>query len=321
MIFEKKIISLYERILLKRRDNDGRSYVFKKEDFPGLESRELFFEGDKGQRLCAYVYYRGGERTDELIMFDHGMGCGHASYMTEIDALTRRGHTVFTYDHTGTLLSGGENIGGFSQSLSDLDRAVKFVRSMKEYESTKISVVGHSWGGYSTMNIVALHPEISHVVALSGFVSPKLIQEQVLVGVLRLYRPTLFNLEREALPDYYLFDARESLGKSDVKALIIHSRDDRVCNFKHHFLALRRALEDKERIQFLVLDKRGHYPHYTEEGVKYKVAYKKKQHAMAKRGKLDTDAQRASFIAQYDLSKMHEQDEGFWDNVSNFLNS
>ena len=189
MIFEKKILGFYKKILLRRHDPDGSVFYFKKEDFDGLCSTDTSFLGDKGQRLSAHFYYRGEKRYDRLVMFDHGMGCGHAAYMREINEITKRGYTVFTYDHTGTLESEGESIGGFSQSLSDLDRAVKFVRSLVEYKDAKIAVIGHSWGGFSTLNISALHRIIplkfhlkSHP-AESGFPMQVKLIIQILFGI------------------------------------------------------------------------------------------------------------------------------------------
>lgn len=320
MIFKKKVLAIYEKKLLHRRDPDGRAYRFTKSDFDGLLSRDLSFTGDKGQRLSAHLYYRGEERYDRLIMLDHGMGCGHASYLKEIDVITRRGYTVFTYDHTGTLDSDGKDIGGFSQSLSDLDRAVAFVRSLDEYKDASISVIGHSWGGFSAMNIAALYPDITHVVAISGFISPRAIQHQALSGILVIYRPTLYKLERDALPDYYLYDGRESMKKAqNTKTLFIHSRDDKTCSFKAHFEELRRALEGEERIEFLAVDNKNHHPQYTEEAVKYKAEFNRELRRRIKNGTLNTDEEKAEFVNSYDFHKMAEQDETFWDAVFEFL--
>lgn len=319
MLFEKYVIKKYKRILLRRLDGDGSVFYFSKEDFPGLLSEDLSFFGDKGQRLYGHFYYRGERRTDRLIMLDHGMGCGHVAYMREIDEITRRGYTVFTYDHTGTRLSEGENIGGFSQSLCDLDRAVKFVRSMSEYKDTKIAVIGHSWGGFSTLNIAALHPEITHAVALAPFISPKLIQEQVMRGILRFYRRAVYKLENDALPDYAHFDGRESLRGVPTRALIIHSRDDLTCRFDEQFERLRNALSGEGRVEFLALDEKGHHPHYSLEAVKLRAEYncalkkRRKKKELTERGELD------AFVKSYDWVRMTEQDKDVWDKIFEFL--
>ena len=319
MIFEKKILNIYGRKLLRRRDPDGRAYLFTASDFDGLLYEEYTFLGDKGQTLYAYLYYRGEKRTDKLILIEHGMGCGHASYLKEIDLLTSRGYTVFTYDHTGTRSSEGENIGGFSQSLSDLDRAVKFVRSRDEYKDTEISVIGPSWGGFSTLNIAALHPEISHVVALSPFISPKAIQEQVLRGFLKFYRSAIYKIEADALPEYAHFDGRESLKGARTKALIIHSRDDATCLFDNHFRKLMEALKDEEQVEFLALDGKDHHPHYTCEAVRLRNEYNAALREKRKKKELTERCELEAFAKSYDWWEMTEQDEDVWNRIFEFL--
>ena len=179
MIFENKVLGIYKKKLIRRLDGDGSVFYFGKEDFPGLCADDVSFLGDKGQRLYGHFYFRGDKRYDRLIILDHGMGCGHVSYMREIDEITRRGYTVFTYDHTGTRESEGESIGGLTQSLVDLDYALCVIKSLDEYKGADLSVIGHSWGGFSCANISALHPEISHAVVLSPFISIRSVHNQI----------------------------------------------------------------------------------------------------------------------------------------------
>lgn len=319
MIFEKKVLAYYNKTLLKRHDPDGTLYYFSKDDFPGLSVCEHSFLGDKGQRLAAYVYHRGEIRRDKIIIFEHGMGCGHAAYLREINEITERGYTVFTYDHTGTLRSEGEHIYGFSQSLSDLDRAVRYVRSLEDFKDSDISVIGHSWGGYSTMNITAIHPEISHVVALSGFLSPEVIQAQVLSGLLKFYRKAIYKSECDAFPDYAHYDARSTLKGTRAKALIIHSRDDHTCLFDKQFEVLRAAVGDNKNVEFLAIDGKGHNPNFTYDAVAYRNECIKDLRARLKKKQLSTDEEKAAFVASYDWVRMTEQDKELWDKIFDFI--
>ena len=319
MIFERKVINLFESTLLCRHDPDGTAFYFSKEDFPGLICEEYSFLGDKGQRLMAYLYYRGQRRTDKLVMFDHGMGNGHAAYMQEINLLTEHGYTVFTYDHTGTRCSEGEHIGGFSQSLSDLDRAVSFVRSMPEYEKSEVAIIGHSWGGFSTMNIAALHPDVKKVVAIAGFISPRAIINQVLSGPLALYRKAIYKTELDKFPEYAEFDGRVTLASTETKALIIHSRDDNTCHYKKHCGKLKKALRGRDNVEFLTLDGKGHNPNYTEDAVRYKDAFSADAKAKIKAGELDTDGKKAAFIKSYDWERITRQDDAVWNKIVEFI--
>lgn len=321
MIFEKKVIDLYKKTLLKRHDPTGAVFYFGKDDFPGLCFDELSFKGNKGQRLIGGFYYRGAKRSDKIVVFDHGMGCGHAAYMQEINLLTENGYTVFSYDHTGTGSSDGEHIGGFSQSLADLDQAMTALKAMPELADTKFAVIGHSWGGYSTMNIPAFHPEITHVVALAGFISPKAIQKQFLRGALSLYRKVIFKIEENALPDYCERDARQSLKKTDAKALIIHSVDDDTVSFKAHFDALRKEFRESERVSFLTVADKRHHPHYTKSAVLCEDEFKREYKRRLKSSLLTSDKEKSEFRDSYDWVKMTEQDGDLWREIISFLNS
>ena len=319
MIFEKIIQNFYKKSLLTRHDPNEKIFYFSKEDFPGLEFSECSFLGDKGQRLFGGFYYRGERRTDKLIVFEHGMGCGHAAYMREINLLTERGYTVYSYDHTGTYRSGGDNIGGFSQSLADLDRAVSMLEEHPEYQDADISVIGHSWGGFSTMNIPALHPKISHVVPMAGFISVREIQAQVLSGFLRHYRKAIFRLEAESFPDYCEYDGRKSLAGKSTKALVIHSRDDHMVSFDGHFDALRSALTGSLNVEFLPLNGKGHNPCYTNEAVKLLQAFNADLREKNKKKLLKTAEAKAQFVASYDWYAITEQDADVWDKIVEFL--
>ena len=322
MIFEKKVISMYKNALIKRQDPDGSLYYFGNDDLPGMECEDYVFCGDKEQKLAAHIYYKGEKRTDRLVIFEHGMGAGgHTSYMQEINLLCDHGYTVFTYDHTGTRESEGESIYGFSQSLADLDCAVEFVRSMPEYQKADISVIGHSWGGFSTMNIPSIYHNIKHVVAISGFISPKAIQEQFFGGILKFYRKAIFKAELEAFPDYAKADARKSLKKAKTKALIIHSRDDKTCLFDNHFEELRRALSECDNVEFLAVDGKGHNPNYTADAVKYKDEMSAEYEIRSKAGELNTDEQKAEFKAAWDWERMTKQDEAVWEKIFEFLDN
>ena len=319
MIFEKKVVNLFESTLLRRHDPDSAVFYFSKDDFQGLECEEYSFLGDKGQRLAAYLYYKGEKRCDKLVIFEHGMGNGHASYMQEIHYLTEHGYTVFTYDHTGTRCSEGEHIGGFSQSLSDLDRALSFVHTIPEYADAEIVVIGHSWGGFSTMNIAALHPEVKKVVAIAGFISPKAIINQFLSGALSLYRKAVYKTEVDKFPDYCHFDGRVTLANTETRALIIHSRDDKTCLYKKHCAELEKALRGRDNVEFLTLDGKDHNPNYTVDAVQYKSKFFKDLKAKTKAGELDTDEKRAEFVKSYDWERMTRQDEGVWNKIVEFM--
>ena len=320
MIFEKQIIMAFGSQVYVRNDDTGLIRYFTHEDFPGMLAEPFEFRGNKGQKLVGNFYYYDKKRNDRLVIFEHGMGGGHLSYTKEIEKLCKMGYTVFAYDHTGCMKSEGENIGGFAQSLADLDYAIRALGALDEYKNTPLTVVGHSWGAYSTMNIPKIHKSVTHIVAMAGFISVRQILRQFFVGPLRLYVPAVYRLERENAGEYADFDARESLSESGVKALIFHSEDDKTVSFKYHFDKLQRALQKNENVRFIKCSGKGHNPNFTESAASLVSTFFKDLTEKTKIGYFTDNEKKKAFRESYDFDKMSEQDEKFWVDVESFLN-
>ena len=322
MFISRQIEKIYKNTLFCRRDDDGTLFYFSLEDFAGLRRTPYSFKTKKGHTLNGYFYHYGEYSSygkERLIVFDHGMGVGHRAYMKEIEMLARHGYLVYSYDHTGCTESEGEHIMGLSGSLADLDSCITSLKSEKGFSGNAISVVGHSWGAFSTLNILAYHPDIRSIVAMSGFVSLKDMQKQVIPSILSPFRPYLYKIEKETNPDYADSSAIDVLSATETDALIIHSLDDDSVSATRHFCKLKDALSDKPNVSFITLTDRGHNPNYTAEAVKYKAefftAHKKR---IKKNLHKDKEAQKI-FLSSYDWNKITEQDEEIWNKIYEFL--
>ena len=108
----------------------------------------------------------------------------------------------------------------------------------KSFDGVDVSVVGHSWGAFSTLNISALHPEISHIVAMCGFVSVKEMINTFFGGILKGYRNAVWELEKSSNPRFADFNAVNSLSNSNTKALLIYSENDKLCKKSHYEIYL-----------------------------------------------------------------------------------
>lgn len=321
MIFEKKVIRLFKKSVITRQNTPEELFLFSEGDFPGLKKEDFSFIGNRGQRLVGGFYYYGENSPTRVVIFEHGMGGGHLSYMREIEALASRGFTVLSYDHTGCAESEGEDIAGFSQSLADLDSLIKTLRRDEKYRDLDISVVGHSWGGYSTLNIAKYHPDITHIVAISGFVSVKDLLGQFLTGIMKLYIPSIVRYEDRINPGYAYSSAVDALKNSDVRAMIIHSADDPTVNHERHFGKLYEMFANRDGTDFVTFDGRRHNPNYTDGAAEYLGECIKDLITLKKAGELSTAEQKDAFREKYDWSKMTEQDSELWDKIRDFLNN
>lgn len=314
MFFEKQVIAMYKGMMYRRCDDDGTAFYFSAEDFPGLQKEAYPFRASAGHTLQGYLYCYENYAADRLVVFDHGFGGGHRSYMKEIELLCRRGYRVFAYDHTGCMESGGETPNGLAQSLCDLNDCVMTIKNDERFRGLPISVVGHSWGGFSTLNISALHPEISHVVVLSGFVAVEELVNSFFSGIMKGYRGALMALERASNPRFVDCNAVDSLLQSRAKALLIYSDNDKLCTRRHYDI-LREKLAEREQTSFLLVSGKDHNPNYTAEAVKYLGEYIKAKNKLLRRKKPLTDAEKAAFVASYDWERMTAQDDAVWSEI------
>ena len=320
MIFEKQILNMYKGMAYTRCDDNGTAFYFSAADFPGLVFEPYSFTASAGHTLRGNIYHYDNPIPGRLTVFDHGFGGGHRSYMKEIELLARHGYTVLAYDHTGCMESEGETPNGMAQSLCDLNDCIAAVKADPRFAGADISVVGHSWGGFSTMNIAALHPEISQVVVFSGFVSVKLLIDSYFSGIMKGYRRPIMALEREANPRFVDFDGVRSLTESGVKAMLVYSDNDKMCT-RLHYDTLKAGLEGNENVTLRLESGKGHNPNYTKDAVACLGDYLAKKARLAKRQALTTDEEKAAFLASFDWNKMTEQDGAVWSAVLEFLDS
>lgn len=311
-----KFLEFYKQELFKRFD-DSLSFYFTVDDFPGLNETPYEFKSFKGVTLRGNFYYYDNYRENHIVVFDHGMGAGYTAYFREIELLAKHGYMVYSYDHTGCMNSDGEHSEGFLTSLADLDSCITTLK--EDYPGCKISVIGHSWGGFSTSNIVAFHPDIAHVISFAPFNSLSSILHQTFHGLMGFMYKHAYNLEASYNPEYADCSAVEALGNYPGYALIVHSKDDNVLNVKYHFNEIKKALETRDNIEFLLVDKKLHNPNYTTNAVSLLQEFIKEKTKVAKKYKTLTEEEHNMFINSFDWWSITEQDLDVWERVFDVL--
>ncbi|MBE6921937.1 MAG: alpha/beta hydrolase [Ruminococcaceae bacterium] len=314
MLFEKKVVDMVLGQLLTRQDNPHGIFYFGPEHFPGLQTEPYDFKSHKGHDLKGFFYRYEGADPKKLVVFDHGMGNGHRAYMREIETLCKAGFLVYSYDHTGCMASGGKHIGGFAQSLADLDDCIRQLKRDPLTAGMEICVVGHSWGGFSTMNIGAIHPEVKKIVSMSGFVSVERIVKQSL-GPLKAYAPAIVAVENRENPRHSRYNALESLDKTQAKVLLIYSEDDKTVLKKEHYDPLYIKFCDSDHVKFLLLNGKNHNPTFETESVVYKDDFFAQFQKALKKGQLSTPEAQAEFMGRFDWWYMTKQDPAVWEQI------
>lgn len=318
MIFEKLVVKTFKKMMHTRCDNYGLAYYFSNKDFSDLKKVPYKFQSSKGHILQGYIYNYENPIENVVVVFDHGFGGGHESYMKEIEKLCHAGFIVFAYDHTGCMESGGETTNGMSQSLCDLNDCIENIKNnlFKDYD---IYVMGHSWGGFSTLNISGIHPEVKKVVVLSGFVSVEMIVNDFFDDGLKGYRKAIMKLETESNPYFVRFNGVDSLKKSNADALLIYSDNDTLVKSNTQYQVLYDELKERPNTKFMLVNEKGHNPNYTKDAVMYLNEYTATKTKLLKKKKLKTEKSRLEFVNSFDWNKMTQQDEEVWNQIINHL--
>ena len=321
MSIKDKITKLYCSCAFSRNDRTDHVHYFSHTDFPNLRFTPYDFKSKKGHTLRGFFYSNDVPSTTNVVIFDHGLGGGHTAYMKEIVTLVEAGYTVFAYDHTGCMKSDGENTGGFSQSLSDLDDCLTALKKDSNYKNAEFSVIGHSWGGFAALNIAAYHPDVKNIVAMSGYISVWRMMQQMGGPLTKLLGSHLYEMEKKSNPGFAEACALQSLKDTEARVLVIHSKDDHLTSFRYHFETLRRAMKGKNNIRFIAQSGKRHNPNYTHDAAMYKSDYFNTQSKLEKKGLLNTPENKKALIDNYDWNRMTAQDEAVWREIFDTLSA
>ena len=316
------IESEYRKNFIRRYDDTGYIRYFEAKDFPQLRDEPFSFASGP-YRLAAHWYTVGEPKEGELVVFCHGIGGGHRSYLKEIVELCGRGYPVLAYDNTGCFASEGPDIVGMSRSLTDLDNCLRYLKAEGIFQRyARVFVVGHSWGGYAAGNIASLHGDISKAVVISGFVSVERLLEDNMSGVAAPLRKTVLKrlcaFEKNAAPDYFDYCTMDAVNGRKTRFLFAHSKDDQMVQYDHHTGWLKEQTDNTD-VRWMICDGRKHNPNYTPDAVTYMNDMFGAFNQEIKEGRLKTLEEKQDFFKDADWDRMTAQDGAFWDEVVAFL--
>ena len=246
-----------------KRFTTDEGFLFYLEDFEGLVAEKHIFPSNKGQLLTGYEYYSKDVEIKGLVVMAHGFGGGgHNGYLNVVDYFAKNGYLVFAYDATGNDESEGAVVGGLPQGLIDLDYALQFVKSKKEFNNLPIYLWGHSWGGYSVGSVTKIHPDVKAVIVVAGFnQSVDMLESEgrKLAGdAVDLLLPHIEKYEEKKFGKYASMNIIESLSESKVPAMFIHSKDDEMIPYEISFTRYYEKFGTDPNYVFVSYEDKGH---------------------------------------------------------------
>ncbi|MEG1026940.1 MAG: alpha/beta fold hydrolase [Flavobacterium sp.] len=101
------------------------------------------------------------DRNEEIL--------GHKSFLVIADHLTKNGYAVLRYDDRGVAASEGDFESATTYDFAnDAKSAVDYLKTIKDIDSKKIGILGHSEGGMIAQIIAAENKDIPFIISLAG---------------------------------------------------------------------------------------------------------------------------------------------------------
>lgn len=203
--------------------------------------------------LQGYIY--GAENDKALLVFAHGIGSGHESYMKSLLWFVDNGWRVFAYDATGSGSSGGAGTKGLQQSALDLDAALDYIEADPELSALPRFLMGHSWGGYAVTAVLNFGHEVDGVASVSGYAEPVEMIYEFASGVVGDFRPLIYPsiclYNKLLFGEYAGLSAVDGINSTDAPVLVIHGTEDETIGYEESAIMHKRELITDPNAEFL----------------------------------------------------------------------
>ena len=300
----------YIKRFVCRYDKEVGIPYYSYTDFTNLKQEALSFTNSKGIKISYFYYYYPNYKEDKIILFLPGIGPGHTAYLKEIEEICKRGFKVLSLDYTGTDKSEGKYLLSLNTPTEDVNELLDYLTLDKE-----VVVIGHSLGGYTSLNLLNLRNDINKGVIISGFLSVESLINFLVKS--KFISKQILKYERKKYLHYYGLDNVSFLKESKKKILFIHSIDDQMVPYKSS-LAVVEKLNNKNLITVSV-DQRGHNPNYTEKASKNLQEVFGKYNELIKEKKIKTDKDKINYFKDVSLADLVEQDQKIIEEIINFI--
>ena len=305
------ISSLYVKKFVCRYDKQPGVPYYSYTDFEGLHRDESGFTNSKGIELKYFYFYYDNYKKDKIVLFLHGLDCGHAAYMAEINELAKRGYKVLAVDYTGCGESKGKYLRSLNAPTSDVLELLDYLNIKEE-----IVPVGHSMGGFTTLNLMNLKPNLTKGVVLAGFLSIKKEIEAFIKSP--MFVKGICKYERKQYPKLYDLDNVKYLRNTKDKIFFIQSEDDQMVPYETSLKVVEEI--NNPNIKTLRMKGRKHNPTYLDSSVKYMNDVFSKFNTLLKEKKIKTKEDRINYFKDVSLEKLVEQDAKIFDEIAKYIN-
>jgi alpha-beta hydrolase superfamily lysophospholipase len=221
-----------------------------------MYAREEVHFISKKNRLQGFIY--GGSNDKGLVVISHGLGGTADAYFPMIMYLVDKGWRVFAFNNTGVSGSEGKSVQGLTQSVIDLDAALRYVKHSSTLGNLPVMLVGHSWGGYAVCAVLNYEHDVNAAVSLAAFNNgPKMFREQGVStagGFYYFLSPQFWAIQRLRFGSTMKLTAVDGINKAAIPAMIVHSSEDKLISAKTTSIYAHREKITNPYVEFIFFD-------------------------------------------------------------------
>lgn len=200
--------------------------------------KSFYFKTKEGRKLNAWLLQSTTEKPKASVFALHGNATNINVHHQNFSDLTKNGFQVFIFDYSGFGFSEGNSTR--KNALEDAFSAFDFFENLDEVKNTPKIIYGQSFGGNLAIPLAEKNQnKIEGLVVEGTFMNLKNIANSVIPVVGGFVISNNYN-------------NRQNLKKFKKPILIIHSKEDKVVNFKLGKQIFKNANQPKE---FFEIDK------------------------------------------------------------------
>ncbi len=226
--------------------------------------------------------------------------------------MCKSGFRVLTLDFTGCDRSGGEGALSINRCSKDVVELITHLSPKEE-----VVIVGHSLGGYATLNAVRMLPNVKKGVVMSGFLDKKVALTHFIGS--KFIANIACRYEDKLNPDFKGIDNFKYLEKTTDRLMFVASKDDPIVEFDKATGLVQTIKNDN--LSFIIEDGKKHNPNYSPEALKYMRETFGTFARLCKEKKITTLEEKKAYFADKSAFDMTVQDERVMGGIVEFIKS